>query len=135
MSVQFWINFAVAVVVLILALLFVNRSKFLFIQRLRATWLRKKIIPKMKAILPLISDVLQADQVNIFPLFKLRADLEALVLKSDALFEVERNALIEFLQKLSLQISDIETSSISNNNIEELILSGERTIVELSELA
>jgi len=89
----------------------------------------------MQTILPIVSDVLRSNQSDLFPLFRLRADLEGLVLKADVLFEIERTSLIKFLQQLSVQIGEFESGRIANENISELIRSGERVIVELTELA
>jgi len=142
LSFQFWFKLFFAILVFIFALLFVNRSKIHFIQRLRASRLRDKIAPKMQAILPIISTSLNAEQADLFPLFKLRADLEDLVLKADVLFDVERLALIEFLTKLSVQIgkfeavsAPLESHSKTREGVNDLMLSGQRVIKELTELA
>ena len=142
MSAQFWFKLLLALLIFLIALLFVNRSKFHVIQRLRASRLRSQLIPKMQAILPIISVSLNAEKVDLFPLFKLRADLEDMVLKANVLFDVEYLGLIDFLTKLSQQIGEFESNTEALGNfskdqegIDDLILCGQRVIKELTELA
>jgi len=103
LSLSFWVNLLLALMVFAVALLFINRSKFRFVQRLRAARLRGKIVPKMQAILPMVAASSRLDDSELFALFRLKADLEALSSRASVLYDVE--------------------------------LSGQRVIIEVTELA
>ena len=97
--------------------------------------LRRKINPKIKMILPIISNSLNVAGSDLFPLFRLRADLEALCLKADILFYEERIVFTEFLTNLSSVLTIYKHNSVVHQSeLDNVILSGQRVIVELSEL-
>lgn len=134
MSADFWVNLTLALLVFMMGLLFVNRSKFEFVRKLQAAYLRSKLEPKLREILPVISAQFQLPDANLFPIFRLKADIELLVRKSNSLFREERDAINNFLARLSRGIASFEAGKLSNSELEELILSGQRAINELSEL-
>ncbi|MDB4512099.1 hypothetical protein N9060_01415 [Arenicella sp.] len=133
MSTNFWANLLLSIVVLSLALVFIKRSKIKTIRYFLAERLRRKALPKLKAILAMIEASLQSSQADMFPLFRLRADLETLCLKGDVLFDEERLALSEFLAKLSSSMSILTVNTEAQIALDELVLSGQRAINELSE--
>lgn len=139
MSLSFWVNLVLALMVFAGALLFINRSKFRFVQRLRAARLRDKIVPKMQAILPMVVAPLPIEAADLFPLFRLKADLEALSSRASVLYEVEQHTLANFLAKLSTHIARVEAGvtedALFKKNVEDLVLSGQRVIIEVTELA
>ena len=134
MSFQFWINLLIALVVLVVALLLINWSKFAFVRKMRAGRLRLKIQPKMKAIMPIILSGFSGERDVLFTLFTLKADLEELLLKADVLFEVEQLALRKFLTKLSSQIAKSEMGKATQDEHTDLILAGQLVVNELTEL-
>lgn len=135
MSFQFWVNLFLSFCVLLFAVGFINRSKIHFIRRIMASRLRIKILPAMDAIIPVINASFRRDGGELFPLFKLKADLESFALKADVLFDVERNALAQFLTQLSTQIARFEAGTLESNDVDELVLSGQRVMREVKELA
>ncbi len=134
MSVDFWANLFLAFLVFCLGLLFVNRSKFEFVRKLQAAYLRNKLVPKLREILPMITSQLQSTEPDLFPLFRLKADIEALSAKSQSLFAEERAAITYFLAKLSTEIANFEAGTATARGLEELVLSGQRAVHELVEL-
>lgn len=98
-----------------------------------ANRLRHKTLPKLKAILPILSNSLNAQGDDLFPLFRLRADLEALCTSADLLYEVEHLALANFLAELSSVMSKFNAGLGTSKQIENLILSCQLAINELSE--
>lgn len=89
----------------------------------------------MDAIIPVINASFRAHDSELFPLFKLKADLESLALKSDVLFDVESHALAEFLTTLSTLISRFEAGLLESNDVDNLLLIGQRVMREVKELA
>lgn len=134
LSLQFWLKLLVAIGVLVTAWLYLNWSKFHFVQKRRAARLRLKVMPRMKAIIPMIGANLANESPQVFELFKLKADLEELALTSDVLFDVERIALSDFLTKLSSKMAMLETSAQQSHGRDDLVLAGQRVIKELTEL-
>lgn len=134
MSLDFWVKLFFALILFVLGLLFINRSKFEFVRKLQAKYLRNRLIPKLKEILPLISTQLQSAEPNLFPLFRLKADIEVLSAKSHSLFAEERTAIANFLANLSTEIANFEAGVSTTKDLEELVLSGQRTVNELVEL-
>lgn len=135
LSLSFWGNLLIALVVFIVALIFINRNKIRALRNFMADRVRRKAIPSLKAILPLIISTLQSNQADMFPLFRLRADLEALCLKSGVLFAEEQTALSTFLAKLSSVLAAFKTGAVDQQQLDDLILSGQRAIAELSEFS
>ena len=134
-SFNFWANLFIASTFFVLALLFINRNKIKAVRYFLASRLRAKVIPKLKSILPIIISSMQSEDENLFPLFRLRADLEAYCLKSDVLFDEERLALTEFLEGLSSLLTSYKNNKETiQTELGEVILSGQRAIIELSEL-
>lgn len=134
LSLNFWVNLLLALIVFAIALIFINRNKIRAIRNFMADRIRRKAIPTLKAILPIIVSTLQSGQADMYPLFRLRADLETLCAKSDVLFAEERTALSTFLAKLSSVLTAFKTDSVIQQELDDLILSGQRAIAELSEL-
>lgn len=140
MSSDFWLNLLLALLIFVSALTYINRSKIRFIREILAQRLRRRVLPRLQSILPMIVSAFNSKQpasekFTFFPLFRLRADLEALCLKSDVLFEIERMALSDFLVKLSPVVGKLEEGLAETEDIDELLLSGQRAINEISELA
>lgn len=133
MSSDFWINLILAMFVFTFALAFVNRSKINAIRSFMASRLRRKTRVKLEAISPIISSSLSVGETELFPMFRIRADLEALCVKADVLFDVEHRALADFLAELSYVISKFKSGSGTTEQIESLTLSCQRAINELSE--
>jgi len=135
LSTDFWFSLILAAFIFVIALAFVNRSKIKTIRYFLADRLRRKITPKIKMILPIISNSLNRADSDLFPLFRLRADLEALCLKADILFYEERIVFTEFLTNLSSVLTIYKHNSVVHQSeLDNVILSGQRVIVELSEL-
>lgn len=134
MSINFWANLFFAGILFVLALVFINRNKIQAIRNFMAARLRRKIAPKLNEILPVIVSSFSSDGSDMFPLFRLRADLEELCLKADVLFNEEQTALLEFLEKLSSVLTDFKTNSLIPRELDNLILSGQRASNELKEL-
>ena len=134
LSLSFWGNLLIAFVGFAVALIFINRNKIRAVRNFMADRVRRKAIPSLKAILPIIISTLHSNQADMFPLFRLRADLEALCLKSDVLFSEEQTALSIFLAKLSVVLTAFKSDSVDQQELDDLILSGQRAIAELSEL-
>ena len=135
MSLQFWLKLFLSLLVLLVALIYINRSKIRFIQKIRAARLRSKLISQATAILPVINATLRAENADLFTLFKLRANLEALAKKSALLFDVERVALTEFLTLLSKKIAEYDSIGAAPVDTSDLTLLAQRTIRELTELS
>jgi len=134
LSADFWINLLVALSVFLIGIGFINRSKIEFIRKIRARYLRSKIIPKIQALLPIIAQQLQSDEPDLFPIFRLKADLESVASRSQSLFFEEREAVNYFLATLSSEIARFEAGNSTDYGIDELVLSGQRAITELVEL-
>lgn len=77
---------------------------------------------------------LNAEQPNLFKLFRIRADTEALVLQASVLFNHERIALADFMAMLSAVIAKYENGVATTANIEDVVLAGQRAIIELKEV-
>ncbi len=116
-----------------LALTYVNRSKINTVRYYLATRLRRKTLLKLKAILPILSTSFNAQDEALFPLFRLRADLEGLCAKAGILYDVEHLALANFLTELSSVTAKFKAGLGTAEQIESLILSCQRAINELSE--
>lgn len=95
--------------------------------------LRRKAIPKLKAILPMLTSTFSADSGDPFPLYRLRADLESICTRADVLYDSERLALVDFLAHLSTVMAGFKEGRENNDQIESLILIGQRAINELTE--
>ena len=134
MSSQFWLKLCLSLCFLLCAVIFINRTKIQFIRKLLASHLRHKILPRMKAILSIIGEGYAEQEQAKFSLFKLKADLEVYVPKSDVLFDVEKDTLLEFLTKLSRHISMTDNQAVTPALTEELMLCGQRLINEINEL-
>jgi len=99
-----------------------------------ASRLRLKILPTLDAIIRVMNSDLRSQSNELFPLFKLKADLESYALKSNLLFDVERIALAEFLTDLSTQIAKYEASGLESKQVDELVLRAQRAHREVNEL-
>jgi hypothetical protein len=134
-STDFWIRILVSLLAFLLAVVLIKQSRSNFVKRLRAEYVRKRVLHKMHAILPIISHVFQTQEPDPFPLFSLRADLETLLSKSDQLFPIERTVLAEFLSELSSSLARIDAGMESYDLLGELTLRGQRVISELTDLS
>lgn len=134
MSVTFWIDLLVALLIFLTAIVFVHQYKHGVIRDFRARRLRRKLVPRLQALLPIVIAKFDAEQPYLFQLFSLRADVESLVLQSSVLFDHERTALSEFMAMLSAVIAKYENGVATETNIEDVVLAGQRAIIELKEV-
>ena len=116
-----------------MAIVFINRTKIEFIREMLANRLRQKILPRMDALLSLLTENFEEGNTK-FAIFKLKADLESFMSKSSVLYEVEQKALTDFLTRLSRYISKLDSDSVLYQDTQDLILSGQRAHNEMSEL-
>ena len=135
LSVQFWLKLGLSFLVLVCALVYINRSKIRFIQKIRAARLRAKLIAQTTAILPVINATLRTSNSDLMPLFKLRANLEYQAGKTAVLFDIERDTVAEFLTLLSRRIAEYDSNGSNPVDIENVTLLAQRTIRELTELS
>lgn len=135
LSVQFWLKLGLSFLVLVCALVYINRSKIRFIQKIRAARLRAKLITQTTAILPVINATLRTSNSDLMPLFKLRANLEYQAGKTALLFDIERDTVAEFLTLLSRRIAEYDSNGLNPVDIENVTLLAQRTIRELIELS
>lgn len=141
MSLNFWIKLISALSLFVLAIGSVQLYKSELVRDLRARFLRRKIVPKVQALIPLIVDQAKFAQHNDterlggnYDLMRIRADLEALFLQAKPLFDQERVAFAELLSKLSVLSRQIEQGDIERLDFENTILVGQRVIHELTEI-
>ncbi len=134
-SLHFWANLLLAFVVLAIALLAINHSKISFIRKIRASRLRARALSLMQTITPMIGEVLSRADSNLFPLFKLRANLELVARKADLLFDIEQQELSGFLTVLSTCVARYESGILTRQEQSELSLAAERVIREMTELS
>lgn len=119
---------------LLVAVIFINRSKINFIRRILAERLRQKILSRMNALLPMLLKGYRSTPEDMFAFYKLKADLESYVQKADVLYQVEHRSLVSFLTQLSTYIAQYETQTASSHQAEGLILAGQRLVNEINEL-
>lgn len=135
LSLQFWINLFIAFLVLVFALVAINHSKISFIRKIRASRLRARALQSMNAILPVIRNAFSHSEADLFPMFKLRADLELVARKADLLFDVEKRELQTFLTLLSSCVSHYESGVVTKQEVGDVVLLAQRVIREMSELS
>ena len=134
-SLQFWLKLFLAFLILIFALLAINHSKISFIRKIRASRLRARALSIMQLMTPIIASSLNQSDSDLFPLFKLRADLELLARKAELLFDVEQRELSGFLTLLSSSIARYESHLLSRREVDELLLLAQRVTREMTELS
>ncbi len=141
MSVNFWIKLTSALVLFGLAIASVQLYKSELIRDLRARFLRRKIVPLVQRILPLL--VSQAKELQMtdskllggsYDLMRHRADLEGLYQQTKPLFDQERNTIAEFLSRLSQCGRQVDQGHIERIDLENTVLLGQRVIHELTEI-
>jgi len=135
LSFQFWLKLVLSFLVLFAALIYINRSKIRFIQKIRTARLRAKLISHVSAIEPVIKATLRVENADLLPLFKLRANLENYASKSALLFDIERVTLTEFLTLLSKRIAEYDSNGALPVDTDNLVLLAQRTARELTELS
>ncbi len=143
MSASFWIKLASALTLFIMAIMAVQLHKSELIRNLRARFLRRKIVPMVQSMLPLIVEEArnslksEADSKQLggrYELMRLRADLEAMFRQAKPLFDQERNTIAEFLQRLSALGTQLDSASIVQQDLENTLLLGQRIVHELTEI-
>ena len=135
LSLHFWFKLLLAFVVLVISLVYINRSKIRFIQKIRVARLRSKLISELNAIEPVIGATLKAPGSDLLPLFKMRASLEFYASKTNSLFDIEKDSLTQFLVVLSKCIAQYDMNNSMPVDTQDLMLLAQRTKRELTELS
>lgn len=84
--------------------------------------------------MPVLTAELSSGQANLFPIFRLRADLEALMQKGHLLFSNEHRHVSDFLARLSGLLARHDAGLTTAADIDEVALIGERAVLELTEI-
>lgn len=134
MSVNFWIDLLIAILAFLCAILFVHQYKHGLIRDFRAKRLRRKLVSNLQELMPIAADTFTGRQPSMMPLFRIRADIDALLIQGTVLFNEERKALADFMAMLSAVTVKYEAGLATANNIEDVVLAGQRTINELNEI-
>lgn len=140
MSVHFWVTLASAMTLFLFAICLVQLYKSEHIRDLRARFLRRKIVPKVQRMLPLLLNhkrELTSDDEGVafdYELSSLRADLETLYAQSASLFNQERQNIAQFLAGLSFIVAQSNRRQLDLKEVDGVILVGQRIVQELSEI-
>jgi len=134
LSSQFWTQLVLAVSALVATVVFIDQYKRGVFKTFRAKILRRKLTSGLKSLLPVIVRELQSEQANLFAIFRLRADLEALMKKGHLLFSDERRQVSSFLAKLSNLLAKYDADQMTDTDLDETVLLGQRAILELTEI-
>lgn len=143
MSASFWIKLISALTLFVMAIMAVQLYKSELVRNLRARFLRRKIVPMVQSMLPLIVDEArdrvqsEADSIRLggsYELMRLRADLEAVFRQAKPLFDQERDTIAEFLQRLSALGRQFDNASVIRQDVENAVLLGQRVVHELTEI-
>ncbi|MBX2849219.1 MAG: hypothetical protein KTR16_12910 [Acidiferrobacterales bacterium] len=138
MSTQFWITLTSALVLFAIAIVAVQIFKSGLIRDLRARSLRRKIVPLVQSMLPMIVEqarVVEATQLGgNYDLMRGRATLEALHQRSKPLFDEERTTIAQFLQSLSRLTPQFDQQEVVRVDLENTVLLGQRVVHELTEI-
>jgi len=134
-SLSFWFDLLLAVIVFAGAILFIHQYRYGAIRNFRARRLREKLIPKLQTLMTLVAgDLNEQASGDPFSLFRARADVEALILQSSLLFVEERVVLADFMANLSTYLAKKELGVVSATDLEETMLAGQRATIELTEI-
>ncbi len=140
MSVNFWVSFVSAIVLFGLALAALNLHKSELVRNFRARRLRRRIVPMVQGMLPLIADYAKPttgaleQSPDDYRLMRYRADLEAVYQQSQPLFDQERVSIAEFLSSLSTLAVQFNQNKLAPSNVENSVLIGQRIVQELTEI-
>jgi len=134
MSVNFWVDLLIAILAFLCAIVFVHQYKHGLIRNFRAKRFRRKLVSKLQELVPIATGTFTGSQPDLMYLFRIRADIEELLLQGSVLFNEERKALADFMAMLSAVTVKYETGLATPNNIEDVVLVGQRTINELTEI-
>lgn len=140
MSVHFWVTLVSAITLFVFAICAVQLYKSELIRDLRARFLRRKIVPKVQRMLPLLlnhkRELISDDEVIAFDyeLSSLRADLEGLYAQSASLFNQERQNIAQFLAGLSFIVAQSNRRQLESKEVDSVILVGQRIVQELTEI-
>ena len=126
-----------------MAIVAVQLYKSELIRDIRARFLRRKIVPLVQSMLPLIveqarSSVYAEQDAKLlggnYELMRLRADLEVLFQQAKPLFDQERETIAEYLQRLSSLGVQFDNASVERQDLENAVLLGQRVVHELTEI-
>ncbi|GAA6139230.1 hypothetical protein NBRC116583_29770 [Arenicella sp. 4NH20-0111] len=141
MSVNFWIKLISALSLFALALGSVHLYKSELVRDLRARFLRRKIVPKVKQMIPLIVEQAKDAQNGNdqwlggnYELMRSRADLEVLYQQAKPLFDQERETIAELLTRLSNLTRQLEQGELDRLSFENTVLIAQRVVQELTEI-
>lgn len=139
MSLSFWFKLSFALLFLGLLVVGIHQYKHGAFRRLRARWLRNKLIPLLTDLVnelggPVFAS-LQAHQApDLYRLFHLRANLEYLHTKTDILYPEERERSALFLVAISSLVARIDQQQVTHHDLDETILRGQRAVLEITEM-
>ena len=139
MSSLFWFKLIFALVLLGMLVIGIHQYKHGAFRRLRARWLRNKLIPLLTDLVnelggPIFAS-LQAQQTpDLYRLFRLRANLEYLHTKTGILYPDERERTAHFLAAISSLVARIDQQQVTQHDLDETILRGQRAVLEITEL-
>lgn len=134
MSNQFWVQFSLALLLLTTTVVFIDQYKRGIFRTFRAKLLRRNLAALLTSLLPVIVNELPHDQADLFAIFRLRADLEALMKKGYLLFSEERFLVSDFLARLSRLLAKYDAKQVTEDDVDEIALAGQRAILELTEI-
>lgn len=119
------------------AILAVQLYKSELIRDIRARFLRRKLVPKVRAVLPLLlqqaAQPATAETID-YEVRALRADLESLFGHAKPLFNQERDNLAKFLVGLSYLSAQQGRDQLTPADAQDVVLLGQRVVQELTEI-
>ena len=141
MSSDFWVKLISAFVLFALGVVAIQLYKSELVRDLRARFLRRKIVPLVQALLPMVAQQIsaaQSDEINQnhgqYEFMGYRADLEALYAQAKPLFDQERETIRGFLERLSALSVQLDHGEVDRILHENTVLLGQRVIQELTEI-
>lgn len=141
MSINFWIKLVSALVLFGMAIASIQLYKSELVRDLRARWLRRKIVPLVQSILPLLIEQAQLSEQSDatmlghnYELMRQRADLESLFVRAKPLFDQERKTIAELLARLASLTTQFDQQRVVRLDLENTVLLGQRVIQELREI-
>ncbi len=141
MSLNFWLKLSSAFFLFGMAIAAVQLYKSELVRDFRARRLRRKIVPLVQSLLPLVvQQAAQAEQDNgallggSYDLMRHRADLESLYRQAKPLFDQERETIAELLSRLASLSKQFDHGATVRADLENAVLLGQRVVQELSEI-
>lgn len=143
---QFWLTLTSAMVLFLIALGTVQAYKSGLVENFRAQLLRKRLKPVIDHLVGNLINVSRGDLARSdldsyigseldYSLRRKRAELEHLFSRASVLYPQERDSIDSILAQVSKLSSQFENNAIDPHLLESTILLGQRTAMDLAEIA